>query len=272
MRAVEVNQGQAATIVWTMTDQLGNPVDLTTCGGGTSFTAVCREITSFDIGSPGTPIPVTAADLANGVIDLALPLVAVAYPGITMVEVGVLTAGGLLLFSNQFYLVVNRGQFGNLAGGGVSNSGPPTLAEIRLHMRDSDPNDNLWLMNYEFDISEIAACIERPILYWNETPPPIPQRYNTSNFPWRYHYLDGIVGCLYSIASIWYARVHLPYQQSGGLQVDDKNKAEIYDRIGKAKWDEYKRWSQMVKVRLNAGNAIQALGSPYSGNYWGYNG
>jgi hypothetical protein len=181
-------------------------------------------------------------------------------------EIGISDENGNIIFINQGYLCVNRSLWtpNGLTGFG---SGPPTLAEIRLALRDSSPADNLWLGVEEFDLAEVVACIERPILYWNESPPPIPQKYNTATFPWRYYWLAGICGCLYKIAESHYMRVHLPYQ-AGGVSVDDKNKFREYGAKGDKFWDEYRQWTQWKKVQLNAEAAVQSVGSPYYGWSW----
>jgi hypothetical protein len=187
----------------------------------------------------------------------------VAYPGISRADAGIFDSGGALVFTNTFYLVVNRSQFTS----SVLEQGPLSLAEIRLHLRDSGPEDNLWLGVEEFDMAEIAACIERPIRYWNEAPPPIGLYYSTASFPYRYNWLNATISGLYSLAAAHYRRVHLPVQ-AGGVQVDDKNKSAEYQAIADKLWSEYKDWVKLRKVQLNCEAAVQTMGSPYSG--WGY--
>lgn len=269
VRAVQVSQGQAATIRYTMLSQNGDPVDLSACllAGATVVarmheTMLCSppdfvEIDCEVVNPPGT----------DGCIQVEMTEEVVAYPGISSVEFALLDVEQKVIFTNAIYLIVNRGQFG--PAGSLSNvGGPPTIAEIKLHLRDSDPNDNLWLGIEEFDLAEIAACIETPIAYFNEARPPLNQQWNTSNFPWRYHWLSGIIACLYKLAAKHYARVHLPYQQQGGLMIDDKNKAQEYSAIANEAWNEYKDWVLRTKVGINAMGAIQTVGSPYMGIQW----
>lgn len=270
MQAVSVVTGQLATIQYTMRSQNGDPVDLSLCmAAGSTIVLKIREAIMMDSNSnPGVTIICSIVNLitngADGVVQATLTSDVVAYPGISRCEFGVLDINGNLIFSNEMFLIVNRGQFANQ----VSRLGPPTLPEIRLHLRDSDPTDNLWLAVTEFDMAEIAACIERPIHYFNEAPPPINQKFNTANFPGRYFYLEAIVGCLYQMATLHYARVHLPYQQQQGLTVDDKNKMEQYDAVGKQRWEEWKNWVRHKKIQLNAAAAFRTFGSPYWGTSW----
>lgn len=261
-RAIEVVQGQANNINFTIHNLKGDPIDLSLCDD-IHVELRIREVLSMNSTSnPGVTIAGNILDATTGLVEAQLTDEVVAMPGISLAEFGVLNEDDQLLFSNQFYLVVNRGQFASE----VVNQGPPSVAEIRLHLRDSDPADNLWLGLTEFDLAEIAACIERPILYWNEAPPPIRRRYNTSNFPFRYHWLEGIVACLYQLAAAHYRRVHLPHS-SAGLSIDDKNKSQEYEEIGRRRWDEYKSWVQWKKVQFNAVAAMQITGSPYNAGY-----
>jgi hypothetical protein len=259
VQAVEVVQGQEATIVWTMKSTAGDAVDLTMCSDASVVVRI-REALSMNSNS-NPPVEIAGGILTpeSGTVNFQLTSTAVAYPGISNAEIGIIDTSGKLVFSNSFYLVVNRGQFGPE----VRMQGPPTVAEVRLHLRDSDPADNLWLGVTEFDLAEIAACIERPIHYFNESQPPIKITYTTASFPSRYFYLEAIIACLYQLASLHYSRTHLAYQQQGGLMVDDKNKAAEYAAIGKEKWNSYVDWVLRRKVQINAMAAISSVGSPY---------
>jgi hypothetical protein len=274
MQAVTVVTGQAALIEYTMRDGNGDPVDLRPClqAGGTVELRLREAVIGMYPGQPGVIIPCTLPDPpgdgSDGRVLAQLTQKAVAFPGISRADFGMLDAAGHLLFNNEIFLVVNRSQYGEPAGVAPWPFGPPTIPEIRLHLRDSAPEDNLWLGVQEFDLAELAACIERPIHYFNESPPPIYQIFSTANFPARHHYLEAIIGCLYQMASLHYARVHLPYQQQQGLTVDDKKKAEQYAAIGKEKWEEWKNWVRHKKIQFNATASFQSIGSPYYGNLW----
>lgn len=272
-RGVQVNQGQDATIRYTLLNQNGDPIDLSVCllAGGSvkariheTILAVPPDFVQVDCTIVNNTDPAPGQD---GCVDLPLPADVVSFPGISKVEFALLDVNGNVIFTNWIYLIVNRGQWG--PSGSLSTiGGPLTIAEIKLHLRDSDPADNLWLGIEEFDIAEIAACIERPISYWNESQPPIRVFYNTANFPYRYYWLEGTVGCLYKMAAKHYTRVHLPYQQQGGLMIDDKNKAKEYQAIAESSWNEYKDWVLRKKVEINAWGAVQGVGSPYFGIQW----
>jgi hypothetical protein len=268
LQAVQVNAGEAKLIKFVMRDLNGDPVDLTdVVADGARAEARIKEVILYSQSAypPAVVIAGTIPDPTTGEVNIQLTSEVVTCPGISWIEIGIIGADGALIFSNKLYLCVNRSLWGNEQSG--FPSGPPSLPEIRLAMRDSSPVDNLWLGVEEFDLAEVIACIERPIGYWNESPPPIPQRYNTANFPYRYYWMGGVVGCLYQIAEHHYIRTHLPYQ-AGGISIDDKNKFGIYGQKGKQLWDEYKNWVQWKKVQLNCENAVMSVGSQYYGWSW----
>ena len=270
MQAVSITAGQLATVQYTMRDPNGDPVDLSECLAA-GATVVLKLIEAMMARNCVITIDGSVVNLvtngADGVVQATLTQPAVSIPGIYRCSFGIVDINGNPVFTNEFFLIVNRSPF-ITSPYSLNSLGPPTLPEIRLHIRDSDPNDNLWLGVQEFDMAEIAACTERPIHYFNEAPPPINQKFTTANFPSRYFYLEAIVGCLYQMAADHYMRVHLPYQQQQGLTVDDKNKAQEYSAEGKQRWEEWKNWVRHKKVQLNAAAAFQSNGSPYWGNVW----
>jgi hypothetical protein len=266
-KAVQVMQGVEATIQWQLVDLDGKAVDLTSCGtfeDGDASTGEVRLRTRETILYPGTAMDArlniagTVTSPEDGLVTFALGATGTRFSGIFLAEAAVYSSAGTLVFLNQFYLVVNR----SLLGDPAQASGIPSIAEIRLHMRDSDPADNPLLEAVQFDLAEIAAAIEKPVLYWNESQPPICQRYTTTTYPFRLYWLEGIVSQLYLMAAHFYRRNRLPHS-AGGVQVDDLNKAQEYEQLGKQKWDEYKQWVLMKKVQLNAESAVQTLSSPY---------
>jgi hypothetical protein len=124
-----------------------------------------------------------------------------------------------------------------------------TLAEVRMVVMDRCAMDNFLLDSVEFDDSQVAWAIRRPVDLWNETPPPL-NTYNTANFPYRYHWVNGAAGELMRMAARNYARNNLRYS-AANLQVADKDKMTEYEKIGSDLLKEYKDWLLLEKRRLN---------------------
>jgi hypothetical protein len=256
-----------------MLSQNGDPVDLSVCllAGG----SVKARIHETALCVPPDYVQVNCTIVNNtdndpgkdGCVDCLLPSDIVACPGIFKIEFALLDVDDNVKFTNWIYLVINKGQWG-AAGSLTQVGGSLTIPEVKLFLRDSDPADNLWLGVEEFDIAEIAACIALPIDYFNQSQPPLHQSWTTQNFPWRYFWLQATCAQLYKLAARHYTRVHLPYQQQGGLMIDDKNKAKEYWAMYEHDWNEWKDWTLHKKVELNAWGAVQGVGSPYFGIQW----
>ena len=264
MKSVTVTQSQLATIQWTMLTPLGDVVDLTTLVGY-GVTLCIKESTwtgSSDSSAviPGSFTSGTVVNPALGQVQATLTAAIVQNPGVFYAEFGITSpVDGSLVFSNTFFLFIEPSQFGALQSG----TGPLTIAEIRLYLRDVDPVGNLWLASFEWDVAEIAACILRPIREFNEAPPPLTVQFNTKTFPYRDNWTRGAAGYMLRLAADWYRRVHLPYQ-AGNLSIDDKNKFQIYDERGKELIEEWRKWMTWKKIELNCNAAYQSAGSDYN--------
>lgn len=263
-QAIEVAQGQEATIRWIMRNRNGDPVDLSQCNLSSSSSSVSslsssgspgsaklriREALSFAEHQESIEIEADVRDAPAGIVDAVLTSAAVCRAGIFRIEWAVLDSDDKILFTNQGYLLVERGQFGSR----MSPNGPLSIPEIRLHLRDNDDEtDNFLIDTSEWSIAELIVCMERPVQYFNESSPPINRRFNTGNFPYRYNWLNGTVAGLYEMAAHHYRRNSKNIQASSGVALDDKNKAAEYEQKAQSLWNDYKRWAQTQKAALNA--------------------
>lgn len=271
-RAVSAVQGQAITIEWQFVDQNGRQVDLSTCGefdpddpatGEVRLKTRETVISPCASGDPELDIAGEVTDAALGTATFALGAAATERAGIFLAEAAVFDGDGNMQFSNQFHLIVNRG----ITGGDQNQvSGLPSVAEIRLALRDSDPAGNTLLEDIQFDLAELAAAIEYPILYWNEALPPV-KKYTTTTFPFRFHWMRAIVAKLYETAAHYYRRNRLQFTTQGGVGVDDLNKDKVYEEVAARLWAEYKTWVLQKKMVINAQKAVQSSGSWYTGWY-----
>lgn len=257
MRAVSITTGQTATINWQMHDKNGVPVDLSACEVSTPENMLkvvfrIKEHIALGNQNPVNSIDATIVAAATGKVAVELPENMVGIPGIyygEMALVNIATGNEnnpAVVFSNTFYLIINRSTFDN----GARSGGPPSIAEIRLHLRDSSPTESYLLDNLMFDDAEIALAIARPVQYWNEIPPPLDQVYNTQNFPFRYHWLEGICANLFMMVAEQFRRNQLDYQ-AGGMAVNDQNKEANYERAGQMRWQAYREWVRATKASIN---------------------
>jgi hypothetical protein len=271
MRAVQLTQGQCAAIEWQMVDKDGMPVDLGECGFTNTnpielFKVVLRLKEQLAIGNakPVQSVNAEIVDAAVGKVRVNLAANMVDVPGVyygemALVSIPAETANTpCVIFSNTFYVVINRSTFERSGHMG----GPPSIAEVRLHLRDSSPTESYLLEHLMFDDAEIALAIARPVQYWNEIPPPLDMTYNTQNFPFRYHWLEGICANLFLMVAEQFRRNQLSYQ-AAGVAVDDQNKEAAYERAGQTRWQAYRDWVRATKASINLESCYGEVTSTY---------
>jgi hypothetical protein len=271
MRAVQVTQGQCATIEWQLHDKDGNPVDLTPCGLAIEsseplFKVTLRLKEQLALGNarPVQSVDAVMVDAGAGNVAATLTQNMVNTPGVYYGEMALISIPAeaadtpCVVFSNTFYIIINRSTFG--PGGDMG--GPPSVAEIRLHLRDSSPAESYLLEHLMFDDAEIALAIARPVMYWNEIPPPLDMVYNTQNFPFRYHWLEGICANLFMMVAEQFRRNQLSYS-AAGVNIDDQNKEGSYERAGQARWQAYREWVRATKASINLESCYGEVTSAY---------
>jgi hypothetical protein len=132
----------------------------------------------------------------------------------------------------------------------VGNNTYLTDVDVRIWLRDNDPDANLLLDDFEFSTEEIRSAMTHTVDYWNETPPSVGS-YDYNRFPYRYALLRGTAANLLFMAAHRFRRNQLNYS-AGGLTVDDQNKYQQYDSAGARLWEEYKVWVAQTKKSINA--------------------
>jgi hypothetical protein len=260
MKSVRAREGQNPVVEWTMTDAAGAAINLATCLQGGEVKAVMR-LREATAGCDVYIVDAESFDPAAGAVTAEIDTDRLGGPGIYLAEIAVMDGAGddaRPVFSNQFQLILERSLF----GAGRADQGPPTHAEIRLHLRDSSPGENLLLDAVSFDDAELAACISRAVDYWNQALPPLEYDYTTHNFPFRYMWLDGICAGLFSLAAEWYSKNDLQYQ-AGGVAVNDMNKGPYYAKLSQQKWQEFKQAVQQRKIAANIEAGYGGVGSEY---------
>lgn len=263
LRAIKITAGRAATLDWNMHDADGKPIDLTGCacdsGGSEGSDGGCLAVELYireNLSACTQTIAGEIVNAAEGLVRVSLANDTIVCPGIYFAELAVLDETGdepRVVCSNIFKLIVERGA--------RDTKGPPTIAEIRLHLRDSSPVENHLLDNMKFDDAEIALAIERPIQYWNEVPPPL-RKYTTKNFPHRYHWLEAICAQLFLMVAEQMRAGNLTYQ-AAGVSVNDMDKEQNYEAAAQRRSLEWKEFVKNRKASDNISGCFGGIGSPY---------
>lgn len=212
-------------------------------------------------GGQGCELPVQLVDAENGKVRVDLSETDTSRPGVYFGEFGLVECETeVLVFSNRVYVVIGRNLWNNRMSC-TGPLGPPSISEVRLHLRDTDPSESFLLDNLAFSDEEIALAMYLPVQYWNEIPPPI-GIHTTASFPYRYHWLMAIAGYLFLTAAEQQRRNNLQYAASG-VQVNDQNREPNYEQASQRRLEEFKLFVRRKKAEINLENAWGGLGSTY---------
>jgi hypothetical protein len=269
LRHITTRKGVAADVLWPLRGPEGQTIDLsqvlcTEDSISSSIDQPCspgRVVIRFmgcDERLPLTEIDGYALDAAAGQITFSLPSTITDLAGIYRMEAGVLNSEDRVIYSEDGLLSVERGQFGNT----LEMTGPPTLNEIRMAMRDSAGENNL-LDACEFSADEVIFSVMRPIAEWNETIPDV-RRFNCHTFPWRELWLKGIMSYLLQTAVFHYTRNKLNASH-GGLTVADKDKDREYQGMAQMFREEWLRGMRAKKLEINIALTYGEMRSGYAG-------
>lgn len=197
------------------------------------------------------PLSVVVDDASKGILKITLPgLKAGVYRGVVT-----LSSNNSVVIENSFLVYVSQ-----VVG---RQAGPPSLLEVRLQMRDSSPNDNYLLDGVSFSDEEIALAAMRPVQYFNEVSPPIPFYFTTNDFPWRYHWIEGMIAQLYMIAAEHFRKNNLNYS-AGGLSVADMDKERNYTAAYQEKWGMFMQFVRNKKGEINMAQGWSTVPGIYS--------
>jgi len=256
---VSISQGQKTRLVFWASNPDGTAVDLTGNGGPFIVYFIVRAREQQATNDLVIECDIDSTDAKNGKITCDLPAGGMKLPGLFPAQLGVYNEDEEILFTQPYWLMVNPGM-------DYQTYGPITIPEVRLMLRDSCPDQNFLIDDFEFTDDQIVACIRLPIDEFNEKYQP-KTNYSPSNFPHRFHWLRAATGYLMEIASKGYIRNHLDYS-AGGVSVQDKNKFAVYAKMGADLVAEWRTFVKECKLELNIDNGFSNLGSGY--NYSNY--
>lgn len=133
-----------------------------------------------------------------------------------------------------------------------------TIPEVRMHLRDTDPQLNTLLDEYEFTEVEIMNALRKPIDLWNEALPPVAPM-TAANFPFRYNWLEATCGFLLRSAAHRLRRNILNYN-AGGISINDEPNYQLYENMAMKLIDDYKQWVTDKKTSINMNIGFSSIG------------
>jgi len=136
-----------------------------------------------------------------------------------------------------------------------------TSEEVRLFLQDREELNTL-LLGIRFTPEMIEQAMINTVDYYNLMNPPIGTMYSLENFPYRSLLLLGTAAYLLRSSSINEAANQLTYA-ADGVQVNDKDKAQIFMSLSKDLQQEFKELGQQIKMNQNIAQIYGVKHSEY---------
>lgn len=136
-----------------------------------------------------------------------------------------------------------------------------TPEEVRLFMQDREELNPL-LLGIRFTPEMIEQAMINTVDYYNLMNPPTGVMYTIETFPYRSLLLLGTASYLLRSGAINEAANQLSYT-ADGVQVNDKDKAQIFMSLGQNMQQEFKELGQQIKMNQNIAQIYGVKHSEY---------
>ena len=121
---------------------------------------------------------------------------------------------------------------------------------------------NTLLLGIRFTPEMIEQAMINTVDYYNLMNPPLGLMYSLENFPYRSLLLLGTASYLLRSGAINEAANQLSYA-ADGVQVNDKDKAQIFMSLAKDMQTEFKELGQQIKMNQNIASVYGVKHSEY---------
>ena len=136
-----------------------------------------------------------------------------------------------------------------------------TAEEVRLFLQDRKELNPL-ILGIRFTPEMIEQAMINTVDYYNLMNPPTGIMYSVESFPYRAILLLGTAAYLLRSGAINEAANSLSYA-ADGVQVNDKDKAQIFTSLGDMLHSEFKELGQQVKMNQNIAQIYGVKHSEY---------
>ena len=231
----------------------------TACSGSCGF--CCKTVANM----------ASVLDPETGQVSLKIPQELYDNPGIYTFSVGVMAPTcdprddadyRPVMVSQGIVLIEPSGfHYGNQN----ANCYLPTVADVRRKIDDFASKNDLQKA-VEYSDYDIVHALIRAVQIWNETPPPLKNYvYNCVNYPFKDLWVEGAVAELLFASVMHYLRNKLQ-MQSGGLNIDAKNKDAAYKQIADEARRNYMERLIAWKYSINMNQVWGGVSSAYGVN------
>jgi hypothetical protein len=136
-----------------------------------------------------------------------------------------------------------------------------TSEEVRLFLQDREELNPL-LLGVRFTPEMIEQAMINAVDYYNLMNPPTGVMYSLEEFPYRSLLLLGTSAYLLRSGAINEAANQLSYS-ADGVQVNDKDKAQIFMSLAQSLQQEFKEFGQQIKMNQNIAQIYGVKHSEY---------
>jgi hypothetical protein len=136
-----------------------------------------------------------------------------------------------------------------------------TAEEVRLFLQDRSELNPL-LLGIRFTAEMIEQAMINAVDYYNLMNPPTGIMYSIESFPYRSLLLLGTAAYLLRSGAINEAANSLSYA-ADGIQVNDKDKAQIFTSLSQALQQDFKELGQQIKMNQNISQIYGVKHSEY---------
>jgi hypothetical protein len=136
-----------------------------------------------------------------------------------------------------------------------------TSEEVRLFLQDREELNPL-LLGIRFTPEMIEQAMINTVDYYNLMNPPLGTMYSIESFPYRSLLLLGTAAYLLRSGAINEAANQLTYS-ADGIQVNDKDKAQIFMSLAQNLQQDFKELGQQIKMNQNIAQIYGVKHSEY---------
>jgi hypothetical protein len=136
-----------------------------------------------------------------------------------------------------------------------------TVEEVRLFMQDREELNTL-ILGIRFTPTMIEQAMINTVDYYNLMNPPTGIMYTLETFPYRALLLLGATAYLLRSGAINEAANSLAYS-ADGIQVNDKDKAQIFMSLAQNMQQDFKELGQQIKMNQNISQIYGVKHSEY---------
>jgi len=136
-----------------------------------------------------------------------------------------------------------------------------TSEEVRLFLQDREALNPL-LLGVRFTPEMIEQAMINTVDYYNLMNPPTGVMYSLESFPYRSLLLLGTASYLLRSGAINEAANQLSYA-ADGVQVNDKDKAQIFSSLAQSLQADFKELGQQIKMNQNIAQIYGVKHSEY---------